>query len=150
MLVRRVWPGRPSFGRPFVDDMRREMLRLLDSATRDQADDAGTGVFPPMNVTQDNENFYVRAELPGIDPDALSISALRNRVLLAGKREIKPEHERASYHRKERAEGSFSRTITLPTDVNVEGVDAKYGDGILTLKLPKAEEAKARQITVRT
>jgi HSP20 family protein len=71
-------------------------------------------------------------------------------VSLPGKREIQPEHERVSYHRRERAEGSFNRTVTLPTEVDAARVDARYADGILTLTLPKAEEAKPRQITVRT
>jgi HSP20 family protein len=71
-------------------------------------------------------------------------------VSLAGKREIQQEHERVSYHRKERAEGTFNRTVTLAAEVNAERVDARYVDGILTLTLPKAEAAKPRQITVRT
>jgi HSP20 family protein len=126
------------------------MLRLLDTATGDTFANLGSGVFPPMNVTQDDDNFYVRAEVPGIKPSELSITAVRNRVSLAGKREIQPEHERASYHRRERAEGSFNRTVTLPTEVDAARVDARCADGILTLTLPKAEEAKPRQITVRT
>lgn len=152
MLVRRVWPSRPTFDSPFADfdSMRREMLRLLDSVAGETFGDAGAGVFPPMNITQDDDSFYLRAEVPGVKPDELSISAVRNRVSLAGKREIQREHERASYHRKERAEGSFDRTVTLPTEVDSERVDARYADGILTLTLPKAGEAKPRQITVRT
>jgi HSP20 family protein len=126
------------------------MLRLLDTVAGDTVADVGAGVFPPINITQDDESFYVRAEIPGIKPNELSISAVRNRVSLAGRREIQREHERVSYHRRERAEGSFNRTITLPTEVDPERVDAKYADGILTLTLPKAEETKPRQITVRT
>jgi HSP20 family protein len=152
MLVRRVWPSRPTFDSPFgdVDQVRREMLRLLDAVAGDTFGDVSAGVFPPVNITQDADNYYVRAEVPGIKPNELSISAVRDRVSLAGKREIQPEHERVSYHRKERAEGSFNRTVTLPTEVDTERVDARYADGILTLTLPKAEETKPRQITVRT
>jgi HSP20 family protein len=154
MLVRRVWPSRPRFDSAAAfadfDSARREVLRLFDALAGDALSDAGTGVFPPMNITQDDDNFYLRAEVPGINPNELSISALRNRVSLAGKREIQREHERVSYHRKERAEGSFNRMVTLPTEVDAEHVEAKYADGILTLTLPKAEEAKPRQITVRT
>ena len=73
-----------------------------------------------MNITQDNDNYYLRAEVPGIKADELSISAIRNRLTLAGKREIQREHERVSYHRKERAEGSFNRTVTLPTEINAD------------------------------
>jgi HSP20 family protein len=152
MLVRRSWPSRPTFDSPFADfdQVRREMLRLLDTVVSDTFGDVRAGVFPPMNITQDDDNFYLRAEVPGIEPDEMAISTVRNRVSLAGKREIQIEHERASYHRKERAEGSFNRTVTLPTEIDAERVDARYADGILTLTLPKAEEAKPRQITVRT
>ena len=152
MLVRRVWPSRPTFDGSFsdFDQIRREMLRLLDASTGDGAPDQGAGVFPPMNITQDDENFYLRAEIPGIKPAELSISALRNRVSISGKREIPREHDRVSYHRKERPEGGFNRAVTLPTEVDAERVDAHYTDGILTLTLPKAEQLKPRQIAVRT
>lgn len=152
MLLRRVWPSRPTFDNSFTDfdQLRREMLRLLDGATDETVGTQGSGVFPPMNVTQDADNFYVRAEVPGVKPSELSISAVRNRVSLAGKREIQQEHERTSYHRRERTEGSFNRSLTLPTEVDAARVEARYADGILTLTLPKAEEAKPRQITVKT
>jgi HSP20 family protein len=152
MLVRRVWPSRPTFDSPFADfdNLRREMLRLLDAADGDTFGDLGAGVFPPMNITQDDSNFYLRAEVPGIKPRDISISAVRNRVSLAAKREIQRENERVSYHRKELPEGSFNRTVTLPMEVDAERVDAKYADGILTVTLPKAEEAKPRQIVVKT
>src|SRR6185503_879517 len=152
MLVRRVWPSRPTFEESFgdLDQMRREMLRLLETSSGDAAADPGAGVFPPMNITQDDDSFYLRAEIPGIKPSELSISALRNRVSISGKRDIPREHDRVSYHRRERAEGAFNRAVTLPTEVDAERVDARYADGILTLTLPKAEQAKPRQIAVRS
>jgi HSP20 family protein len=152
MIVRRVWPSRPTFDSPFrdFDLMRHEMLRLFDAAGAEASGSVSAGVFPPMNISQDDDNFYVRAEVPGIKSDELSISVVRNRVSIAGNREIPREHERVSYHRKERAEGSFSRTVTLPTEVDAERVEARYADGLLSLTLPKAEETKPRQITVRT
>lgn len=152
MLVRRVWPSRPTFDNPFrdFDNVRRDVQRLLDAVAGDRGGEVWAGVFPPLNVTQDDDHFYVRAEIPGIKASELSITAVRNRVSLAGKREIQRENERVSYHRKERAEGSFNRTVMLPTEVDATRVDARYADGILTLTLPKAEETKPRQITVRT
>ncbi len=152
MLVRRVWPSRPTFDSPLADfdSVRREMLRLLDSVPGDTSGEVSAGVFPPMNITQDADNFYVRAEVPGVKANELSISAVRNRLSLAGRREIQREHDRVSYHRKERAEGSFNRTVTLPTEIDADKVEAKYADGILTLTLPKAEEAKPRQIKVHS
>ena len=152
MPMGRVRPSRPTFDNPFTefDQLRREMLRLLDTVAGDTFGDRGAGVFPPVNISQDADHFYVRAEVPGMKPDELQLSAVRNRVSLAGKREIQREQERVSYHRKERMEGSFNRTLTLPAEVDTQRVEARYADGILTLTLPKAEEAKPRRITVRT
>ena len=151
MLLRRVWPSRPAFENPFAefDQLRREMLRVFDVVTGSEgARELSAGVFPPMNVTQDDHNFYLRAEVPGISAKDLAISALRNRVSISGKRVIPQENERVSYHRKERAEGEFNRTVTLPGEVVADRVEARYSDGILALTLPKAEEAKPRQIAV--
>jgi HSP20 family protein len=152
MLVRRGWPSRPTFDTAFgdFDQVRSEMMRLLDSVTSDPFAAAGAGVFPPINISQDQDNFYLSAEIPGIVPSELSITAVKNRISIAGRREIKRENERVSYHRRERPEGSFNRTVTLPSDVDSAKVDARYSDGILTLTLPKAEEAKPRQIKVKS
>jgi HSP20 family protein len=153
MLVRRSWPSRPAFENALAEfeQLRGEMQRLLDGQTPADAYYGGaTGVFPLVNVTQDADQFYVRAEVPGIDARELSISAVKNRLSIAGKREIPTEHERVSYHRRERPEGSFNRMLTLPTDLDVDRIEARYSDGVLTLTLPKAEAAKPRQITVKT
>jgi len=152
MLVRRVWPSRPTFEGAFTDfdQLRRDLLRWFDGGGSEAFGETGAGVFPPINVTQDDHAFYVRAEVPGIKASELEISALRNRLAISGKREIPPEHERTSYHRKERAEGTFNRIVALPAEVDGERVDARYADGILTVSLPKSEQAKPRQITVRT
>lgn len=152
MLIRRVWPSRPTFESAFpdFDQLRREMMHFADALNSETFGEAGTGVFPPINITQDKDNFYVRAEVPGIQADQLSISALNKQVSISGKREIPPEHERNSYHRKERAEGSFSRTVTVPTDVDANRVEARCASGILTVVLPKAESAKPRQIVVKS
>lgn len=152
MLLKRVWPSRPTFESSLsdFDQIRREVSRLLDAAAGDGAPEPDAGVFPPMNISQDDDNFYLRAEIPGIKPAELSISALPNRITIAGKREIPREHERVSYHRKERAEGAFDRTVTLPMEVDAAHVDAEYAEGILTLTLPKAERAKPRQIAIRS
>jgi HSP20 family protein len=149
MLVRRVWPSRPTVETPFGDPLR-QMLRLLDSVGSESFGEVGAGVFPPMNVTQDSENFYVRAEVPGMEANKLSVSVKKSQLAISGRREIAREPERVSHHRKERVDGAFSRTLTLPSEIDSERVDARYTDGILTLTLPKAEQAKARQIAVKT
>lgn len=152
MIVRRIWPSRPSMDAGFgdLDRLRREFQRLLDSVTDEAPESPATGVFPPVNVTQDDNNFYLRADIPGIKASELAITAVRNRVSLAGKRELPKEHEHASYHRRERGEGAFNRAVTLPSEVDTARVDARYTDGVLLLTLPKSEALKPRQITVKT
>lgn len=152
MIVRQVWPSRPTFDASLrgYEQLRRDMLHMLDAFAGERDSSITSGVFPPINITQDNDHFYLRAEIPGIAADALSISALRNQVSISGKRELPKEHERASYHRRERAEGTFNRTVALPTLVDAEQIEARYTDGVLTLVLPKAAEAKPRQIVVKT
>ena len=152
MLVRRVWPSRPTFESPFADfdQLRRQMLRLFDAVSSEPFGETGAGVFPPLNVTQDDDYFYVRAEVPGIDKKDLEITALGRRLSISGKREIPKENGRASYHRKERAEGEFNRTVTLPSEFDANRVDARYQAGMLTVTLPKSEAAKPRQIVVKT
>jgi HSP20 family protein len=153
MLLRRVWPSRPAYDNPFADfeQLRREMLRVFAAVAGNEAyGDTPAGVFPPLNVTQDNDNFYVRAEVPGLKPADLSVSALHNRVAITGKRAIPKESDKVSYHRQERAEGEFSRTVSLPGEVADDKVEARYADGVLTLTLPKAEAARPRQIAVKS
>jgi HSP20 family protein len=153
MILRRVWPSRPGFESPFgeLDQLRREMLRLLDGlGAGATASTLPAGVFPPMNITQDEDNVYVRAEIPGTNAKELVVSALRNRLSISGKREIASENGHVSYHRQERPEGSFSRAVELPTEVDADRIEARYSDGILALKLPKADAAKPRQIVVKT
>jgi HSP20 family protein len=152
MLVRRSWQSRPAFEDLFgdFDQLRREMQRSLDGPGRAESSAPGARVFPPMNVTEDADNFHVRAEVPGIKANELSITAVKNQLSIAGKREIQNENERVSWHRKERPEGSFNRTLTLPSELDVDRIEARYADGILTLKLPKADAAKPRLISVKT
>ena len=82
MLIRRVWPSRPTFESPFADfeQLRRQVLRAFDAMGSDTFGDMGATVFPPVNVSQDSENYYVRAEVPGIEPKQLDISALGRRL----------------------------------------------------------------------
>ena len=149
MFVRRAWPLYGLRGTlPDVDRLTRDLGRLAKVVSGAEPDAAG--VFPPMNVTQDDNNFFVRAELPGIKPDELDLKVLGNKLSLAGKRELPKEAEGVSYHRRERAEGAFSRSMVLPSEVNADEVEAKYLNGILTITLPKAEATKPRQVTVAT
>jgi len=107
------------------------------------------GVFPLMNVTEDSDNYYLRAELPGIKAEDLDISVTGDTLSIAGERKIETENENAKYHRSEREAGKFSRIITLPGQIDTGKVEAGSADGILTVVMPKAEIAKPKQISVK-
>lgn len=108
------------------------------------------GVFPLMNITEDKNNYYVRAELPGLKADDLELSVTGDTLSISGERRIPAEDEKAQYHRREREAGRFSRIVSLPAQLDTGRVEASCTDGVLSVTLPKAEEAKPRQIAVKT
>jgi HSP20 family protein len=129
--------------------MRRQLDRLFeDSQAPYQRLQAG--VFPLINLTEDKNNFYVRAELPGVKAGGLDIQASATNLAISGERKIASEDQSASYHRREREAGKFSRMISLPAEINPDKVEAKLENGILTVVVSKAEAAKPKQITVKS
>jgi HSP20 family protein len=150
MIIRRFyeWPSE-STAFSELNRMRSEMESLFGRLAESLPTSFGPGVFPLINVTEDDDRLYVRAELPGIKANELEISATGNSLSIGGERKVAPESEAASYHRREREAGAFRRTITLPTDIDFNRVEAHYNNGILTVTLPKAELAKPKQITVK-
>ena len=152
MLLRRItgWPT-GDWRSPFeeLERMRRQMDWLTEGFTGRLYREPIAGVFPLMNVTEDNDNYYIRAELPGIKADELDISVTGNTLSIAGERNITPDNENAKYHRREREAGKFSRIISLPTQIDTGKVEASSSNGVLKVVLPKAEAAKPKQITVK-
>lgn len=128
----------------------RQQLDQMFEESRSPYQRAGAGVFPLVNLTEDKENYYLRAELPGVKADELDIQVTANNIAISGERKIAEEQEGTRYHRREREEGTFSRMIGLPGDVNSEKVEATLENGILTVTIPKAEAAKPKQITVKS
>ncbi len=106
------------------------------------------GVFPAVNVFDNRDGYVVRMEAPGVAPDQFTVEAHGRTLTISGKREIKVA-EGHSFHRRERDSGVFSRSLQLPEDVDPGRAEASYKHGILTVTVPKREEAKARQITVQ-
>jgi HSP20 family protein len=124
--------------------MDRLFENAMTSYQRPQA-----GVFPLINLTEDQNSYYIRAELPGINADELDIQATGNNIAISGERKIAAEQEGSKYHRREREAGKFSRAIGLPGDIDTNKVEAKLENGILTVVVAKAEAAKPKQITVK-
>jgi HSP20 family protein len=132
-----------------MENLRRELSRVLESTSRTSDFGPTSGVFPLTNVTEDGESFYLRAELPGVGAEDVDISVTGDSISLSGKRAIPTEDETVKYHRRERESGSFRRMVKLPTAIDTSKVEAKSNDGVLTVVLPKAETAKPRQISVK-
>ena len=135
---------------PFEDliKMRQQMDRLFEDA-KSPYQRPLAGVFPLVNLTEDTNKYYIRAELPGIKADELDIQATGNNIAISGERKIAAEKEGSKYHRREREAGKFSRAIGLPGDIDTNKVEASLEDGILTVVVAKAEAAKPKQITVK-
>ncbi|UCG20640.1 MAG: Hsp20/alpha crystallin family protein [Deltaproteobacteria bacterium] len=153
MAVIRWKPGFFGWHRdPFseMDRLRREMDRIAGAFAGGRGIAPGAGVFPALNMSEDDHNLYVRAELPGVAPENIEITTKENNLILKGERKIAAEGEKVSYHRRERDAGKFRRIISLPTRVDAEKVTAVCKNGVLTVILPKAAEAKPRQIAVES
>jgi HSP20 family protein len=127
--------------------MQREMDRLMNRM--------GTGLtvapgYPAMNVWINEDGAIVTAELPGFDPDALDISVVNDTLTLSGNRCADEPGEGATYHRRERRCGKFTRSFQLPFLVEGAEVEASFEQGVLKIELPRAEADKPKKITVKT
>jgi len=131
---------------PF-NQLRREMDELFGSFVRGGAFGA-TGA-PAVNVLDVGDALAVEAEVPGVRMEDLEIFAVGNELTIKGRRPAF-EGRNVVFHRQERGTGEFSRVVTLPVDVDAERVEAVMRDGVLSIRLPKAETAKPRKITVKT
>jgi len=122
--------------------------RLLDTPREDNNDLLGSW-SPAVDIFDKGGEVVIHAELPGIKKEDIDVRVENNILTIRGKKERKEEVKEEGYFRAERAYGSFSRSFSLPSTVEVGKIAAEYRDGILTLRLPKAEEAKPRQIEVK-
>jgi len=133
-----------------MDLLRARMDRLFNETDRPYLHGPAFTLetnSPRTNLLENGDKFEVRAELPGISKDDISIKIQGNYLEISGKRVIEtPEGYKS--HRNERSATTFSRSFTLPDEVDAEKVDAALKDGILYLTLPKSETAKPRQVTI--
>jgi HSP20 family protein len=105
------------------------------------------GALPPVNVFEQNGDFVLVAELPGVKKEDLDIQVKGDTVRVHGKKTVEYPED-ASVHRRERVAGEFDRTLTLPAQIDAAKVTADYRDGVLTLRLPRADSEKPRSVTI--
>jgi HSP20 family protein len=138
----------PSFSDPF--EALFALQRALDSrlASDWMADTtAGTGSYPPINIFQQGDDFVAVIELSGVDKNGLQIEAKQNTIRISGKKTIAYD-QGASVHRRERVWGTFDRTLSVPVQIDADGIRAEYRDGVLALFIPRAERDKPRTIKI--
>jgi HSP20 family protein len=128
----------PSFGR--LLNMNDELDRLFETPLQAWA--------PALDVHEDKEKFTVNLELPGLKREDINVHLENGSLIISGERKSETLREDTEVHRQERYYGKFSRALTLPVAVAPDKVKAAFKDGILTVTLPKAEEAKPKQINV--
>ena len=106
------------------------------------------GWFPPVDVYEDKDNLFVKAELPGLKKEDIHISVDGGNLTVTGERKHEEKQKDGEVYRSERWEGRFHRSISLPCRVETDKIKATYNEGVLTVTLPKAEDAKPKQIPV--
>jgi len=104
--------------------------------------------LPPVDISEDEHNIVLLAEIPGVKPDDLNITLENNVLTITGNRKFKEEEKKENYHRIERRYGKFTRSFTLPATLDAESVNAVFENGILNITLPKKAEFKPKQITI--
>jgi HSP20 family protein len=128
-------------------DLQRALEARLDSEWLRGAT-AGAGAFPAINVFQEGDNLVAILEVPGVDKADLEIQAKGDAIRISGKKAI-AYPEGVSLHRRERVTGTFDRTLTVPMQIDAEGIKAEYRDGVLALLMPRAEADKPRSIRIK-
>lgn len=126
------------------DRLQREMNRLMDDMLQVSAPG-----FPAINVWADEECALVVAEIPGVAPDDIEISVVGETLTLSGSRPTDVDGDEVQYHRRERWQGEFSRTLEMPFRINANDVEATFSKGILQVKLPRADADKPKKISVK-
>ena len=137
-----------------LQSFQNEMNRIFNEFFRGgNGEEAGSGLStwtPPVDIHETDDALVIKAELPGISKDDVSIDVHQNTLTLRGQRKHEAEVKQDNYHRMERAYGTFQRSFVLPTMIDQEKVQATFKDGVPELHLPKLESAKPRRIAINS
>jgi HSP20 family protein len=135
-----------------LNRLRREIDRLFEDPFNFLA--PSTSFFqnwtPAVDIFEDKDKYIVKAEIPGMKREDIDVSLDGHTLTLSGERKHEEEKTEGENYRSERYFGRFQRSITLPSEVKTDNIEAAYKDGVLTVTLPKSEEAKPKQIQVKT
>lgn len=141
---------RPWFQRGPMATLREEMQDMISHFLGDEGSWPLAEMSPTVDMSETDQAVEVRMDVPGVEAKDVDIQIRGNTLAVTGERKEERTEKGKTRHRVERRFGSFARTVTLPCEVQEDAVQAAYHDGVLTITLPKAEEAKARKIKVST
>lgn len=131
-------------------DLQREVDSIFDQFFgRSEDEDASAVWAPRTDLSETDDAFHIRLDVPGMTKDDITINLQNNTLTVSGERTSERTDEGEEYVRVERAFGNFHRTFTLPNAVDRENVEAAYEDGVLTIHVPKTEESTRRQIEIQ-
>jgi HSP20 family protein len=135
---------------PFRDlaSIQDELNRLF-GRTFGEEQAAGAAWVPAVDLYEDQDRFVLSVELPGLNAEDVDISVENSVLTLRGERGFYRDLREEGFHRVERRFGSFSRSVTLPSTANAEAIEASFDAGVLTIVVPKREEAKPRKIQIK-
>jgi HSP20 family protein len=141
-------PALPALGR--LSDLREELDRLFEAPFSDLTRTARllNGWAPAVDLYEDKDRFTVKAELPGLKREDIEVALNDGTLVISGERKVEAKVEDTETHRVERFFGRFQRSILLPASVQADKIAAQYKDGVLTVTLPKSEEAKPKTIEI--
>ncbi len=144
------WSPRNEAWDPFAGlaDIQEEMNRLFDSSLRRGRPAAATEYLAPCDIYEEKDKLVVRLDLPGLRREDVKVTLQQGVLTIRGERKIENPKD-AAFYAQERVAGTFVRSIQLPVAVDEHKIDANFRDGVLQVTLPKAEEAKPKQIDVK-
>lgn len=136
-----------------LSTLQSEMNRLFNTVVDGPTASDQRGLrrwAPAMDVIENADHFVLRADLPGMSEEDVSIEVEDQTLTISGERKSESELKEEGYHRVERAFGAFSRSLTLPAGVDVEAVEASFDRGVLEVRIPKPEQRKPRKVAIAT
>lgn len=138
--------------RPFRDmlSLQEEMSRVCDSLVRPVVPPAVEAWCPTCDVRETEADYIVRAELPGVSREDVKINMVNNTLVLRGEKKQEEEEQKGNWHHVERTYGSFERVFALPSAVALDKITARFKDGVLEISVPKADEARPREIKIES
>src|ERR1043165_1034746 len=126
-----------------LNRLRRDLDQSFETVARD------TSWMPAVDIHEEAKQFVVRADLPGVKPADIEITAEKGVLSLRGARNFEQQNDEGHYSRVERVSGKFVRTFTLPENVQTDAIKAQFKDGVLELTIPKAAKPEQRRIEVQ-